>query len=126
MHALLKIEEDVPPVEAPMKGESVVQAEDAAHNEDTAKANKNKRANIFEKAHKALKEKAKDEGKTVDQKATEMVEEKANSPFPADAQINEYSFLHFRKSWLENLGRSNGVSFKVEKNTDGSITLRKA
>jgi len=49
----------------------------------------------------------------------------ADSPFPADAEINDYGFLHFRKSWLEHLGWQKGMALKVEQNADGSITLRK-
>ena len=101
--------------------ESLIQKEGKAHNEDTAKADKK----IPEKTHKALENKAK--GKTPDQKADEIIEAKAKeSPFPADAEINDYGFLHFRKAWLESLGWSNGMGLKIEKNADGSITLRKA
>jgi hypothetical protein len=111
--------------------ESLIQKEGKAHNEDTAKADK--KVPLPEKAYKALEKKAKAEGKTPDQKAAEIVEAKAKekpegktSPFPADAQINDYGFLHFKKSWLEDLGWSNGMALKIEKNADGSITLRKA
>ena len=48
------------------------------------------------------------------------------STFPADARINDYNFLHFKTGWLENLGWSKGMALKIEKNADGSITLRKA
>jgi len=56
-----------------------------------------------------------------------------DSPFPAEAQINPYGFLHFKKRWLEDLGwpvstKENRfeVQLKIEKNPDGSITVRKA
>jgi len=52
--------------------------------------------------------------------------EKQNSPFPAEGEINDYGFLHFRRAWLEDLGWSKGMPLKIEKNADGSITLRKA
>ena len=110
--------------------ESLIQKEGKTHNEETAKADKK----IPEKTHKALENKAK--GKTPDQKAAEIVEEKAkpkpeNSPFPCDAEINAYGFLGFKKAWLDNLGWEvvkgvKGVALKIEKNADGSITLRKA
>jgi hypothetical protein len=103
--------------------QSLVQKEGKAHNEDTTKADK--KIKLPQKTHEALEKKAKAEGKTPDQKAAEIIEEKAKSPFPADAQINDYGFLHFKKAWLESLGWSNGMALKIEKNVDGSITLRK-
>ena len=89
-----------------------------------------KKIHISEKAHEALTAKAKAEGKTPDEKAAEIVEEEAKTEekalFPADAEINDYGFLHFRKSWLEDLGWTKAMLLTVEKNTDGSITMRKA
>jgi hypothetical protein len=84
-----------------------------------------KKIPLSEKTYEALEKKAKAEGKTPDQKATEIVKEKAKSPFPANAEINDYGFLHFRKAWLEDLDWKNGMALKIEKNTDGSMTLRK-
>jgi hypothetical protein len=86
-----------------------------------------KKIPLPEKAYEALEKKAKAEGKTPDQKAAEIVKQKTEpqSPFPADAEINDYGFLHFRKAWLEDLGWKNGMALKVERNADGSITLRK-
>jgi hypothetical protein len=49
-----------------------------------------------------------------------------DSPFPADAKINDYGFLGFKKSWFEDLGWTKGMALKIEKNADNSITLRKA
>jgi hypothetical protein len=75
---------------------------------------------------KPLKKKAKAEGKSANQKVAEIIEAKAKeSPFPADAEINDYGFLHFRKLWLESLGWSNSMGLKIEKNADGSITSEK-
>jgi hypothetical protein len=89
-----------------------------------------------EKVHKALEEKAKAEGKTADEKAAKIVEEKAKPKpkpekpvtpaFPAAAKINDYGFLHFKNAWLQNLGWSKGMALEVGKNPDGSVTLRKA
>jgi hypothetical protein len=105
--------------------QSSVQKEGKAHNEDTAKANR--KIKLPEKPHGALEKKAKAEGKSANQKAAEINEAKAKeSPFPANAEINDYGFLHFRKLWLESLGWSNSMALKIEKNADGSITLRKA
>jgi len=86
---------------------------------------------LSKKTHKALEEKAKAEGKTPDEKAVEIIVEKAKpkpetSPFPADARINDYGFLGFKTGWLADLGWTKGMALKVDKNTDGSLTLRKA
>ena len=104
--------------------ESLTQKEGKAHNEVMAKADRKIR--LSEKTREALEKKAKAEGKSANQKAAEIIEAKAKeSPFPADAEINNYGFLHFRKLWLESLGWSNSMALKIEKNNDGSITLRK-
>jgi hypothetical protein len=109
--------------------QSLIQKEGKAHNEDTAKANR--KIPLPEKTYKALEKKAKAEGKTSDQKAAEIVEKKAKSPFPTDAEINPYGFLHFKKQWLDYLGwqivkGEKGCPLKITENADGSITLRKA
>ena len=105
--------------------QSLVQKECKAHNEVMAKADRKIR--LSEKTREALEKKAKAEGKSANQKAAEIIEAKAKeSPFLADAEINDYGFLHFRKLWLESLGWSKGMALKIEKNADGSITVRKA
>jgi hypothetical protein len=121
-----KLNEKTRPVE-----EGIPEAERKAHHEDTTKANK--KIPLSEKTYQALKKKAETEGKTLDEKAAEIVEARAkekpeekSSSFPADTQINDYGFLHFKKAWLEELGWSNGMALKIEKNADGSITLWKA
>jgi hypothetical protein len=81
---------------------------------------------LKEKTYEALEEKAKAEGTTPDELAAKIVEEKATSVFPADAKINDYGFLHFKNAWLENLGWTKGMALKIDKNPDGSVTLRKA
>jgi len=113
-----------------LKEKSIIQSEGKAHNEDIAKVDTPKKTQVSEKAHKASEEKVAAEGKISEQKAAEIVEKKAktktDSPFPADGEINAYGFLHFRKAWLEDLGWTNGMPLKIEKNADGSMTLRKA
>jgi hypothetical protein len=91
-------------------GESVIQAEGRAHQGDEGKADKN----ITPKPAEQM----------VISKHKEKREEK-DSVFPAEGEINDYGFLHFRKAWLENLGWKKGMALKVAKNTDGSVTLRK-
>jgi len=136
-----------------LENKSVIQAEGKAHNEDTAKAGiqfkpkitpqevkaklgaKEKKIPIPEKTYEALKTQAKAEGKTTDELATKVIEEKAkaksqkkgteSAAFPTNGKINDYGFLHFRKAWLADLGWTNGMTLKVEKNADGSITIRK-
>jgi hypothetical protein len=88
--------------------QSIVQKEGKAHNEDTAKANR--KIPLPEKTYKALEKKA--EGKTPDQKAAEIVEEKAKGVFKA--KINKYGFLHINKELYETLGWTKGVDIAVK------------
>jgi hypothetical protein len=57
-------------------------------------------------------------------------EKKANEPkqakFPVNSRINSYGFIFMKKSWLESLGWTKGISLQIEKNADGSITVGKA
>lgn len=46
--------------------------------------------------------------------------------FPLEARINDYGFLHFGVGLLKALGWTKGMALKIEKNADGSITLKKA
>jgi len=46
--------------------------------------------------------------------------------FPVEARINDYGFLYFGVGVLKALGWSKGMTLKMERNADGSITLRKA
>jgi len=81
------------------KKKSIMQAEGEAHREDAEK----------------LEEKQK-EKKTRKPKPAK---------FPVDGRINDYGFLHFRVGVLKALGWSKGMALKIERNADGSITLRK-
>ena len=78
------------------KKKSIMQAEGEAHREDTEKS---------------------EEKKTRKVKPTK---------FPVDARINDYGFLHFKVGWLEALGWKKGMVIKIQRNPDGSITVRKA
>jgi hypothetical protein len=92
---------------------------------------KKHKVTLPKEVHKALEKIAQAEGKTPDEKAAEIIKEKAKpkpeetSVFPADARINDYNFLHFKTAWLENLGWAKGMALKIDRNPDGSITLRK-
>jgi hypothetical protein len=56
-------------------------------------------------------------------------EKKAKEPkqvkFPVNSKINPYGFIFMKKSWLEALGWTKGMVLRIEKNTDGSIAVRK-
>ena len=98
------------------KTETVIQKEGSAHHEETERVEKQtskeaKKIPLKEKTYEALEEKAKAEGTTPDELA---------------AKINDYGFLHFKNAWLENLGWTKGMALKIDKNPDGSVTLRKA
>ena len=96
-------------------------------NERKGKAHQaeDKKIKVSEKTYETIEEKAKAEGKKVEEKVAEIVEQKT-SPFPAEGRINDYGFLNFKAKWLEDLGWTKGMALKIEKNADGSITLRKA
>ena len=46
--------------------------------------------------------------------------------YPMDARINGYNFLRLSDALLADLGWHVDMILKVDKNADGSITLRKA
>jgi hypothetical protein len=54
--------------------------------------------------------------------------EKKDAPltFPASIRINDYGFIGLKKGLLEALGWKKGMPLKIDKNSDGSITVRKA
>lgn len=84
-----------------MKGKrSIIQAEGEAHRED------------IEKSEEKPKEK--------------KIRKVKPAKFPVDTRINDYGFLHFGVGVLKALGWSKGMALKIDKNPDGSITLRKA
>lgn len=45
--------------------------------------------------------------------------------FPVNARINDYGFLYFKVDLLTTLGWGQGMAVKIERNSDGSITIRK-
>jgi hypothetical protein len=61
-------------------------------------------------------------------KETKKAPEKKNTPatFPASIRINDYGFIGLKKGLLEALGWHKGMSLRIDKNPDGSATLRKA
>jgi hypothetical protein len=46
--------------------------------------------------------------------------------FPVGIRVNAYGFIGIRKGLLETLGWHKGMALKIERNADGSVTLRKA
>ena len=97
--------------------QSSVQKEGKAHNEDTAKAKR--KIVLPKKTHEALEKKAKAEGKTADEKAAEIIEEKPKDVFAA--KINKYGFLHFSKELMESLGWTKGedIAVKITRTANG-------
>ena len=97
-----KVLEKIKNGEVKIGKKSIIQAEGKAHQKE------DKKIVIPEKVHEALKKKAEAEGKTVDEKAAEIVEAKAKPKktevFPTDGKINKYGFLHFSKQIYEALG----------------------
>jgi hypothetical protein len=39
---------------------------------------------------------------------------------------NDYGFLNFKAKWHEDLGWKKGMLLKIDKNSDGSTTMKKA
>jgi len=50
----------------------------------------------------------------------------ATLQYPTDARINGYNFMRFSNDLLADLGWHVDMALKVDKNADGSITLKKA
>jgi hypothetical protein len=59
-------------------------------------------------------------------KATPRKKAKAPLSFPAPIRINDYGFIGVRKPLLEALSWHKGEKLTIDKNADGSVTLRKA
>jgi len=71
-------------------------------------------AKVKKKAQKAVESK-----KPTEKKAS-------HAEFPMNLRINAYGFANFRKGLLDALGWTKGMALKIERNDDGSATLRKA
>lgn len=89
-----------------------------------AKANKNATPEktlplpTAEKAAKPKHEKKETKGKT--EKKETLIE------FPVSAHVNAYGFLFLKVRWLKALGWHLDMAVKIERNADGSVTVRKA
>lgn len=61
-------------------------------------------------------------------KETKAKTEKKETPveFPVSGHINAYGFLFLKVRWLKALGWHLDMAVKIERNADGSITIRKA
>lgn len=53
-------------------------------------------------------------------------EDKETVSFPVDSRINAYGFIFLKIKWLRALGWHKDTALKIERNPDGSITVRKA
>ena len=114
-----KVLEKIKNGEVKVSKKSVIQKEGAAHHKETEKLDKALKPAPVEQIPEKPKEKKKPQ-KT----------ETPTQVFPCNAQINPYGFLGFKKAWLDDLGwevikGKQGVPLIIEKNADGSITLRK-
>jgi len=58
-------------------------------------------------------------------KSKKAPKNKPEVKYPLESRINAYGFLHFGKSLLADLGWTKGAKITIEKNPDGSVTLRK-
>lgn len=72
----------------------------------------------MDKGESMVKEKAKPKPKPDKNAATLQ--------YPTDARINGYNFMRFSNDLLADLGWHVDMALKVDKNADGSITLKKA
>lgn len=89
--------------------------------EKLAKANKNAAPEkTLPAAEKAAKPKQVKETKVKTEKKETPVE------FPVSGHINAYGFLFLKVRWLKALGWHLDMAVKIERNADGSITVRKA
>ena len=89
-----------------------------------AKANKNaapEKTLPLPPAEKAAKPKP-------EKKETKVKTEKKEAPveFPVNGHVNGYGFLFLKVRWLKALGWHVDMPVKIERNADGSITVRKA
>ena len=92
--------------------------ENKAH-EDTVKADK--KVPLPEKTYQALEKKAKAEGKTPDEKAKEIIEEKTKPKTEFKGKINKYGFLHIERGLYESLGWKKGedIAVKITRTANG-------
>jgi hypothetical protein len=63
-----------------------------------------------------------------EKKETKAKTEKKEAPveFPVSGHVNAYGFLFLKVRWLKTLDWHLDMSVKIERNADGSITVRKA
>lgn len=59
-------------------------------------------------------------------KKAKETKEDATLTFPVNIRINDYGFIGVRKGLLEALDWRKGMALKLDKNADGSVTVRKA
>jgi len=71
-------------------------------------------------------EEPKKESKKKQPKETKKKKEPAAFDFPVSARINDYGFIGLKKGLLEALDWHKGMGLKIDKNVDGSVTVRKA
>ena len=82
---------------------------------------KDKKVPLPEKTYQALEKKAKAEGKTPDDKAKEIIEEKTKPKTEFKGKVNKYAFLHIEKRLYEALGWEKGedIAVKITQTANG-------
>jgi hypothetical protein len=66
------------------------------------------------------------EAKKVPKKEPKTKGKKAELTFPATIRINHYGFVGIRKPLLAALGWHKDMALRIDKNSNGSVTMRKA
>ena len=94
---------------------SMMQAEGKAHQTE------DKKIKVPEKTYEAIEKKAKAEGKKVEEKVAEIVEEKTKPKTEFKGKVNKYGFLGFKKAWLADLGWKEGedIAVKITRTPNG-------
>ena len=64
--------------------------------------------------------------KTKTEKKAKTEKKEIPVEFPLSGRINAYGFLSLRPRWLKALDWHGDMAVKIERNADGSITVRKA
>jgi hypothetical protein len=113
-------EKEVTPTDSAVVNEKITKGEVTVEG-------KNVKVPINEKTEKALKKKAKKEGKTPDKAAEEIIKENLQ-PNKFEGFVNPYGFLHLsqklREAWQIKDKEKTDVTIELQ--NDGSLIIRKA
>ena len=87
---------------------SIIQAEGKAHQTE------DKKIKVSEKTYEAIEKKAKAEGKKVEEKVAEIVEQKTKPKTEFKGKVNKYGFLHIEKELYQSLNWKKGEDIAVK------------